>query len=340
MSVVETMRRPSSLLAAGVFLLALVVYGLTLPPTLSFWDCGEYIATSHILGIPHQPGTPLYVLMGRVFDVMLSPITSTAVAVNFMSAFFSALAVMFLYLVIVKVARRADPDSGWLAHAGGLTGSLFLLFSETFWNNAIEAEVYGLSGFIISSLTWVALKWYEGRDSRGSNTLIYLIVYMLGLGVGFHLGSLLVYPGIFLLILFADRRRIDFVDLMGVSAALGLFMLSTMIKDDFVLTGAAVVLLAVGMVRSFGGRPVILTACGVFLPGEPVQLALVLPPGPPLPSPPDVVPDQGLAAAGADADQRHGHADEALDEGDVVPRGGGEVVHGPGAGEVLVPPGE
>jgi len=276
MTVVERMQRPTTLLATAVFLLGLVVYGLTTPPTLSFWDCGEYIATSHILGIPHQPGTPLYVLMGRTFDVLLSPFTSTAGAVNFMSGFFSALAVMFLYLVIVNVARRSDPDSGWLAHAGGLTGALFLMFSETFWNNAIEAEVYGLSGFIVSSLTWVALKWYDVREQKDSQRLIYLIVYMLGLGVGFHLGSLLVYPGIFLLILLSDRKRLDIVDLFGVSAALGLFMLSTMIKDDFVLVGALMVLLVVGVVRAFGRRPVILMACGVFLLGVSVHLFMMI----------------------------------------------------------------
>ncbi len=118
MNLSERMRRPTTLIAAGVFLLAAVVYGLTLPPTLSFWDCGEYIATSHILGIPHSPGTPMYVLMGRTFDLLLSPFMSTAVALNAMSAFFSSLAVMFAYLVILNVARRNDADSGWLAQAG------------------------------------------------------------------------------------------------------------------------------------------------------------------------------------------------------------------------------
>ena len=106
--------------------------------------------------MPHQPGTPLYVLVGRVFDMFFgqADITeaacSTAWAVNFMSAFFSALAVMFVYLLIWELARRSDPDSGWLAHVGGVVGAFFLAFSETFWNNAIEAEVYGLSAFMLA----------------------------------------------------------------------------------------------------------------------------------------------------------------------------------------------
>lgn len=276
MTVTARLRRPTFLLASGVFLTALVVYGLTLPPTLSFWDCGEYIATSHILGIPHQPGTPLYVLMGRVFDVLLSPLVSTAVAVNFMSAFFSALALMFVFLIIEKVARRADPDAGWLPLAGALTGTFFLMLSDTFWNNSIEAEVYGLSGFVLASLTWLALKWYEMHDREGSTRLVYLLVYVLGLGVGFHLGSLLVYPGVFVLMLLAEKRRFDLVDLLGISFALGLFMLSTMVKDDFVLLGALVALLAVALVRSFGRKPIILVSCGVFLLGLSVHLFMLI----------------------------------------------------------------
>ena len=276
MTATARLRQPTFLLASGVFLTALVVYGFTLPPTLSFWDCGEYIATSHILGIPHQPGTPLYVLMGRVFDVLLSPLVSTAVAVNFMSAFFSALALMFVYLIVEKVARQADPDAGWLPHAGALTGVFFLMFSDTFWNNSIEAEVYGLSGFVLASLTWLALKWYEQHDREGSTRLVYLLVYVLGLGVGFHLGSLLVYPGVFVLMLLAEKRRFDLVDLFGISFALGLFMLSTMIKDDFVLIGGLVALLAVALVRSFGRKPVILVSCGVFLLGLSVHLFMLI----------------------------------------------------------------
>ena len=153
------------------------------------------------MGVPHQPGTPLYVLVGRVFDIVFgsADITQasmrTAWAVNFMSAFFSALAVMFVYLIIWELARRADPGRGWLAHVGGVVGAFFLAFSETFWNNAIEAEVYGLSAFMMALLTWLAIRWYDHREHRGSNNLLLLMIYLLGLGVGFHLGSVLVYPG-------------------------------------------------------------------------------------------------------------------------------------------------
>ena len=117
------LRRPQLLISAVVFLVTLGVYIATLNPTTPFWDAGEFITTSHIVGVPHQPGTPLYVLVGRVFDVVFgsADITQasmhTAWAVNFMSAFFSALAVMLIYLIIWELSRRADPDAGWLAHA-------------------------------------------------------------------------------------------------------------------------------------------------------------------------------------------------------------------------------
>ncbi len=264
-------------LAGGVFLLAWIVYLLTMAPTLSFWDCGEFITTSHILGIPHQPGTPLYVLVGRCFDLLLAPVLgSTARAVNAMSGFFSALAVMFTYLVIVRLARRADPDAGWLPHAGGLVGALMLTFSHTFWNNAIEAEVYGLAAFMITFLTWLALKWYDVRRREASNRLLLLMIYLLGLGVGFHLGTLLVFPGIFVLVLLARERRIEVLDLLGLGAVLGLFMVSTMIKDDFVLVGAVVALAAWALVRAHGGKPLVLIGGGLFLLGLSVHIYLLI----------------------------------------------------------------
>ncbi|MBM4130292.1 DUF2723 domain-containing protein [bacterium] len=251
------LRRPHILIAAGVFVLTLVVYMLTLNSTTPFWDAGEFITTSHIVGVPHQPGTPLYVLMGRVFDVILSgqpditqPSLRTAWAVNFMSAFFSALAVTFIYLLIWELARRADPDSGWLAHAGGVVGALFLAFSETFWANAIEAEVYGLAAAMLALVAWLAVRWYDHRSQPGSNLLLLLMIYLLGLGVGFHLGSLLVYPGIFALIVLATQRALPLLDLLLMSSGLALFLLST----TNVLPDGGLIVLLVGYVVFVGLR--------------------------------------------------------------------------------------
>ena len=269
-------------MAAGVFVLTLGVYLLTLGPTTDFWDCGEFITTSHIVGVPHQPGTPLYVLVGRVFDIFFGnadisqPAMKTARAINFMSAFFSALAVMMLYLIIWELAKRTHPDARWAAHVGGIVGALFLAFSETFWNNAIEAEVYGLSGFMMTLLTWLAIKWYDYREQEASNRLLLLIIYLLGLGVGFHLGTLLVYPGIFVLILVAAKRELPLADLLLMSSGLALFMASTMIRNNSVIIGALILYLVLILWRTFQGRNFVLLGSGLFFIGLTVHLMMMI----------------------------------------------------------------
>jgi len=275
-------RRPQVLIAAGIFALTLTVYVLTLNPTTPFWDAGEFITTSHIVGVPHQPGTPLYVLVGRVFDILFgqADITTasmhTAWAVNFMSAFFSALAVMFIYLLIWELARRSDPDSGWLAHVGGVVGALFLAFSETFWGSAVEAEVYGLSAFMIACLSWLAVRWYDGREKAGSSNLLLLMVYLLGLGVGFHLGSILVYPGIFLLVVLASRRELPLYDLLLMSAGLAIFLFSTTTKNNDLIMLLLVVYGVLVVVRAARGRHFALLGSALFFVGLTVHLMMMV----------------------------------------------------------------
>lgn len=276
-------RRPQVLIAAGVFALTLAVYTATLNTTTPFWDAGEFITTSHIVGVPHQPGTPLYVLMGRVFDIIFSgqpDITQaslrTAWAVNFMSAFFSALAVTFIYLLIWELARRADPDSGWLAHAGGVAGALFLAFSDTFWNNAIEAEVYGLAAFMLALLAWLAVRWYDERARVGSNNLLLLMIYLLGLGVGFHLGTLLIYPGVFVLMVVASKRRLPLWDLLLMSAGLALFLFSTITGNNTLLVFLLAVYLLVVGARAFTGHRFALYGSALFFLGLTVHVMMMI----------------------------------------------------------------
>ncbi len=275
-------RRPQALIAAGVFALTLAVYVVTLNPTTPFWDCGEFITTSHIVGIPHQPGTPLYVLMGRVFDIVFgSPDIAeaalrTAWAVNFMSAFFSALAVMFVYLLIFELARRADPDAGWLPHVGGLCGALFLAFSETFWNNAIEAEVYGLAGFMIAALSWLAVHWWDKREHEGSNQLVLLMIYLLGLGVGFHLGTLLAYFGIAAMMYFAPRRQLAVSDLALLTFGLIVFIFSTASKQNTLVLGLLAVFFVAAAVRAIQGSRVALAGGVLFFIGLTVHVMMMI----------------------------------------------------------------
>ena len=136
-------------------------------PNVPFWDAGEYIATSYILGVPHAPGTPLYVLIGRIFTLI--PFGEVAQRVNWLSAFSSSLALLFVYLISVKVTRKIFPLEEDAAHRpvsylAGLVGALVAGFATTFWDNAIEAEVYASSCAIMAFVVWLALRWQERLD--------------------------------------------------------------------------------------------------------------------------------------------------------------------------------
>ena len=193
-----------------VFLISLVVYLLTMAPTASFWDCGEFIACSYILGIPHPPGTPLFILIGRVFA--LFPFFEIAVRINFISALFSALTVALSYLVIVRIASKwFSSDNLWNRvgrYTGGIVGSFMIAFSSTFWSNAVEAEVYGLSMFLSVFLLYLALLWVDKKDSKRRDMILVLIAYIGILSLGIHMTTFLIMPVIFLLVLLYDKDKL------------------------------------------------------------------------------------------------------------------------------------
>ena len=168
--------KPDHRVAALLFGLTMAVYAMTTSPSISFWDCAEFIATAHTLGIPHQPGTPLYVLVGHVFSLLPLGI-GVAHKINLMSGFFSALAVVFMYLAAVRIQHtwRQDETAGapeWITRLGAACGALFLAFSTTYWNNATEAEVSALSSFTMALTVYLSVRWYEIRDQAGSATLM------------------------------------------------------------------------------------------------------------------------------------------------------------------------
>ncbi|MBM3316515.1 MAG: DUF2723 domain-containing protein, partial [Candidatus Eisenbacteria bacterium] len=198
-------RDPVAWGAAAAFLVAHTVYMMTLTISSPFWDSGEFIMASYTLGVPHPPGTPLYVLIGRLFS--LAPLSQISARVNYMSALAASLAVLFSYLIIVDLARRwargrETPLDRWLAVAGGLAGAFFMAFGRTFWDNAIEAEVYALSSLIMVFAVWLMLRWEaSGPSNRRDPRYLILIVYLLFVGVGAHMGVLLVAPALFLYLL-------------------------------------------------------------------------------------------------------------------------------------------
>jgi hypothetical protein len=199
-------QRVTPALAALVFLGSAFVFLTTLTPTVPFWDSGEFIAVSKILGIPHPPGTPLYVLLGRL--VSLVPLASVAQRLNGFSALSSALAVMLTYLTALRLIRLAQgrPHGGEVgaaetpgkirdffgpetqAQIGALTAAFLLAWSDNFWENAIEAEVYSMMSLAQILVFWLGLKWWEAHERRPSVGPLLLCIYVMWLCVGLHLG--------------------------------------------------------------------------------------------------------------------------------------------------------
>ncbi len=206
------------LVALMLFAIVLVAYVETMALTTPFWDGGEFIATSYILGVPHPPGTPLYVLVGRLF--CLFPVASVAARVNFMSALASALAVLFTFLVTVKLSKMSFKLQGWRAWVPGLVAGLFMAFSNTFWENATEAEVYAVSSFVMVLTFWMGLRWMEVFDKDHSDKALLGMAYLLSLCVGIHLGTLIVVPGLLVLVLLTDWRTALKPKLLAIAAVL------------------------------------------------------------------------------------------------------------------------
>jgi hypothetical protein len=201
--------RLNRIIAGIVFLVSFLVYYDTMAPTVSFWDCGEFIATSHTLGVPHPPGSPLFLIIGRVFSMIpFSP--DIAFRVNLISVLVSAFAVMLLYLIIVKVIAHwrggiKENSDVIIAFGGALVGTLTFAFTDSHWFNAVEAEVYSMSTFFTAIVVWLILHWSERAEEPGNERYILIIAYMIGLAIGIHLLNLLALPFIALIIYFRKQ---------------------------------------------------------------------------------------------------------------------------------------
>ncbi len=202
-------RRATLGLALGVFVVAAAAYFVTMTPTVPFWDSGEFIAVSYILGVPHPPGTPFYVLLGRV--ATLIPWATVAQRVNGLSALASALAVMLTTLTALKLIRLCQPAErtrlqNWLAFGGATIAGLMLAFSESFWENSIEAEVYSLMSLAQILVFWLGLRWWEAHERRPTVGPLLVAVYVMWLCVGLHLGVGMVGLPLLVLLWLVDRK--------------------------------------------------------------------------------------------------------------------------------------
>jgi hypothetical protein len=187
------------IIAALVFCISLAVYIATLAPTVVFWDVGEFIAAAKLLQVPHPPGSPLFLLTTRV-AMMIPFAADQAVRAHAFSALLSAVAIMFTYLVFVRfiINWRGIPENlidRLTVHGAAAIGALTLAFIPTYWDNSIEAEVYGASMFFFTAVIWLALRWIERADQEGNEKYVLLIAYLIGLSLGVHLLALLaIFP--------------------------------------------------------------------------------------------------------------------------------------------------
>jgi Protein of unknown function (DUF2723) len=187
-----------------VFAIASIVYILTSEPTMSFWDCGEYISTAFKLEVGHPPGAPLFQLIGRFFSLFAGDVSHVARMVNTMSALCSGFTILFLFWTITMIAKKLVLKEGeemstskmHLIMGAGLIGSLAYTFTDSFWFSAVEGEVYAMSSFFTAVVFWTIFKWEEHADEKHSYRWLLLIAYLVGLSVGVHMLNLLAIPAI------------------------------------------------------------------------------------------------------------------------------------------------
>ncbi len=220
-----------------VFAIATIVYWLTVEPTASFWDCGEFIAVSYKLEVPHPPGAPLFLLIGRFFSLFaFGDVERVAYWINMSSVLSSGFSILFLFWTITALGNKlmglkpgqGTDDQNWSIIAAGIVGSLAYTFSDSFWFSAVEAEVYAISSFFTAFVVWAILKWEQIDDDKHRNRWFLLLAYTVGLSIGIHLLNLVAIPALGLIVYFKYYEKVTTKGVLTTLALSGAIILIIM----------------------------------------------------------------------------------------------------------------
>ena len=205
----------NNILGWFVFAIALITYWLTVEPTASFWDAGEYITTSSNLEVGHPPGAPLYQLLGAFFSIFAMEATNIALTINLMSVFASAFTILFMFWSLTMLLTNVISKYSEINNYNSITilgsaaiGALTFAFTDSFWFNAVEAEVYAMAAFIMSVLFYLALRWERDMDQPRGNRWVILIAFVIGLSFGVHFMGLLTIPAMGMLYFFKNYKKV------------------------------------------------------------------------------------------------------------------------------------
>jgi len=224
------------------FAIALITYSLTIEPTVSAWDVGEYISTAVKLEVGHPPGAPLFQMLGAFFAMFTSDVSEIAKMVNFMSALASAFTILFMFWTISNLGQKLAIKSGGIVEGSyiailgsSVVGSLAYTFSDSFWFSAVEGEVYAMSSFLMAILFWLGLKWESEIHLPRGNKWLILISFVVGLSFGVHILSLLVIPAIVMLYFFKTYKNIN-LKTTAVASVISVLILVLVFKFIFPFT--------------------------------------------------------------------------------------------------------